>query len=146
MGQQGYIIYIDTGGTFTDAVVVVPDGTFVIGKASTTPDKLDVGLFNSIEYAAGNVRLKLNLKTNRICFHRLKSNSIKFVFFDTVRTGNNFYRLPAFSIARKRSTPVVVSSVPPSHSLKLLCACCAMCRQGLRHHQELLRVCSLILC
>jgi N-methylhydantoinase A len=52
MEEKSYIIYIDTGGTFTDAVVVLPDGTFVIGKAPTTPDQLDVGLFNSIEDAA----------------------------------------------------------------------------------------------
>lgn len=52
MELERYIIYIDTGGTFSDAVVVKPDGTFVSGKAPTTPDKLQLCFFNSIEAAA----------------------------------------------------------------------------------------------
>jgi len=51
MEQERYIIYIDTGGTFSDAVIVKPDGTFVSGKAPTTPDKLQLCFFNSIEAA-----------------------------------------------------------------------------------------------
>ncbi len=48
---KGYIIYIDNGGTFTDAFVLSPDGTFVTGKRPTTPKDLSVGLFNCVEDA-----------------------------------------------------------------------------------------------
>ena len=33
--EEKYIVYIDTGGTFSDVVIVKSDGTFVTGKAST---------------------------------------------------------------------------------------------------------------
>lgn len=50
--KEKYITYVDTGGTFSDAVIVKPDGTFFIGKASTTPEKLEDCFFNCIEAAA----------------------------------------------------------------------------------------------
>jgi N-methylhydantoinase A len=43
------LCYTDTGGTFTDTFLVDEDGGFFIGKASTTPDDLSVGYFNSVE-------------------------------------------------------------------------------------------------
>ena len=49
------IVYIDNGGTFTDCVIVREDGTFVTGKADTTPDRLQDCFFNSIAAAAGNL-------------------------------------------------------------------------------------------
>ena len=52
--EETYIVYIDTGGTFSDAVVVKPDGTFVSGKAPTTPQNLEECFFNCIESAARN--------------------------------------------------------------------------------------------
>ena len=36
-----YVIYLDTGGTFSDAVIIGQDGSFVTGKASTTPEDLE---------------------------------------------------------------------------------------------------------
>lgn len=53
--QEGYIVYVDTGGTFSDAVVVSPDGTYISGKALTTPDNLEECFFNCIEAAARNM-------------------------------------------------------------------------------------------
>ena len=50
--QKNYIIYVDTGGTFTDAVVVEPAGTFIVGKAPTTTDRLEIGFLNAIGNAA----------------------------------------------------------------------------------------------
>ncbi len=41
MGKEEYRIHIDTGGTFSDAVVVRSDGRFYSGKTSTTYDSLD---------------------------------------------------------------------------------------------------------
>ncbi len=52
--DEKYIVYIDTGGTFSDAVVVRPDGTFINGKAPTSPQNLEECFFNCIESAAKN--------------------------------------------------------------------------------------------
>lgn len=52
MAKESYIIYVDTGGTFTDAVVVGQDGNFVTGKADTTPDDLQISFFGAISNAA----------------------------------------------------------------------------------------------
>jgi len=49
--QKGYLIFIDTGGTFSDAVIIKPDGTFVTGKAPTTPQRLEESFFACIEDA-----------------------------------------------------------------------------------------------
>ncbi|MDY6862786.1 MAG: hydantoinase/oxoprolinase family protein [Thermodesulfobacteriota bacterium] len=52
MKEEDYIIYIDTGGTFSDAVIIRKDGSFITGKASTTPDDLSICFFNCIKDAA----------------------------------------------------------------------------------------------
>ncbi len=46
------VIYMDTGGTFSDAVIIKGDGSFVSGKALTTPSDLETCFFNCIEAAA----------------------------------------------------------------------------------------------
>ena len=53
--DSGYIIYIDTGGTFSDCIVLRPDGTFVTGKSPTTPKDLSQSFFASIEVAASEI-------------------------------------------------------------------------------------------
>ena len=55
MSEDGYRIYIDTGGTFSDVVVVRSDGSFFRGKSSTTYRNLDACFFNGIEAAAESV-------------------------------------------------------------------------------------------
>ncbi|MBW1850358.1 MAG: hydantoinase/oxoprolinase family protein [Deltaproteobacteria bacterium] len=61
MGKQDekYIVYTDTGGTFSDAVIVRPDGTFVNGKASTTPDDLEQCFFNCVESGAKSMGMSV---------------------------------------------------------------------------------------
>jgi N-methylhydantoinase A len=49
---MGYVIGVDIGGTFTDAVVVAGDGQMVLGKASTTPEDFSVGFFRAVAAAA----------------------------------------------------------------------------------------------
>ncbi len=51
-GSADYIVYLDTGGTFSDAVVVDPKGRFVSGKSATTPNDLSQCFFGCIEDAA----------------------------------------------------------------------------------------------
>ena len=46
-----YNIYLDTGGTFSDAILLKNDGTFVTGKASTTPNDLSECFINCIQAA-----------------------------------------------------------------------------------------------
>jgi N-methylhydantoinase A len=47
-----YIIGIDTGGTFTDVTVLMPDGDAVINKAPTTPGDFSSGVMNALGVTA----------------------------------------------------------------------------------------------
>jgi N-methylhydantoinase A len=49
---MSHVISIDTGGTFTDVVIVGPDGESVIGKALTTHERIFVGMREAIGAAA----------------------------------------------------------------------------------------------
>jgi N-methylhydantoinase A len=49
---MGYRISVDTGGTFTDMVLVDEDGKFSIGKALTTPERISEGMFSALEVVA----------------------------------------------------------------------------------------------
>ena len=49
---MGHVISVDTGGTFTDSVLVDGDGTRTAGKASTTPGDPSKGVLDSIQNAA----------------------------------------------------------------------------------------------
>lgn len=57
--DEKYIVYIDTGGTFSDAIVIGRDGTFVTGKSPTTSDNLAECFFGSIESAAEKMGITL---------------------------------------------------------------------------------------
>jgi len=50
--SEKYRIYLDTGGTFTDVVVVRHDGSFFRGKSLTTYKNLEECFFNGISAAA----------------------------------------------------------------------------------------------
>lgn len=52
-----YIIGIDTGGTFTDCVVMDADGRIVTAKAPSTPDDFSEGVMESLRLAAGRLEL-----------------------------------------------------------------------------------------
>ncbi len=52
-------ISVDTGGTFTDVVVVDGDGRFTIGKALTTPGRIIDGLRAALTHAADALGLTL---------------------------------------------------------------------------------------
>jgi len=49
---MAYVIGIDTGGTFTDTVVIDEGGARTVAKSSTTPDAPEEGVLNSLEKAA----------------------------------------------------------------------------------------------
>ncbi|MGC4024275.1 MAG: hydantoinase/oxoprolinase family protein [Mesorhizobium sp.] len=52
-----YRVSVDTGGTFTDVVVGDEHGTFTIGKALTTPDRIFTGMRGAIAAAAEELGL-----------------------------------------------------------------------------------------
>jgi N-methylhydantoinase A len=53
------LIGVDTGGTFTDAVLVTDDGRVGVGKAMSTPGALERGVLASMGAAAADVGLSL---------------------------------------------------------------------------------------
>ena len=55
LSAAGYAIGVDIGGTFTDCVLLGPDGSLVGGKAPTTPHDRSEGFFASIARAADKV-------------------------------------------------------------------------------------------
>ncbi|MBI2881940.1 MAG: hydantoinase/oxoprolinase family protein [Candidatus Tectomicrobia bacterium] len=54
-----YIIGVDVGGTFTDAVLLDEGGSIALGKALSTPYDFSVGVLNSVRTAAEAVGLGL---------------------------------------------------------------------------------------
>ena len=56
-----YQIGVDTGGTFTDCVVVDQAGAVIVGKSFTTPDDLSDGIVRALEGAAKEIGISLNL-------------------------------------------------------------------------------------
>ena len=56
---MGYMVGIDTGGTFTDIVILDEEGMITSAKSPTTPDALEQGLMNGLGRAAEQLRLGL---------------------------------------------------------------------------------------
>src|SRR3990172_11466984 len=54
-----YQIGVDTGGTFTDCVVVDQGGMVIESKSFTTPDDLSVGIMKSLDGAAKQLGVSL---------------------------------------------------------------------------------------
>jgi N-methylhydantoinase A len=55
-----YIIGVDTGGTFTDVVVLGDAGEVWTAKASTTPDDFSRGVMDAVKEAAGAVGVEMS--------------------------------------------------------------------------------------
>jgi len=51
-GREGLVVGIDTGGTFTDIVVLHPDGEVTIDKSPTTPKDFTQGVIDAVAVAA----------------------------------------------------------------------------------------------
>ncbi len=65
-----YIIGVDTGGTYTDVCVIDETGKVSIGKAPTTPQKLEDGVMDALQDAAqarGISRKQLLRNTGSFC-------------------------------------------------------------------------------
>jgi N-methylhydantoinase A len=61
MTESPYLIGIDTGGTFTDSVIIHREtGATVAGKALSTPHDFAVGLFESVGFSAAQLDLTVD--------------------------------------------------------------------------------------
>ena len=56
---MSYRISVDTGGTFTDVVVADEQGHLTVGKATTTPDRIFLGMKEALEATASEIRIGL---------------------------------------------------------------------------------------
>ncbi|MFC1817005.1 hydantoinase/oxoprolinase N-terminal domain-containing protein, partial [Thermodesulfobacteriota bacterium] len=52
-----YVVSTDTGGTFTDAVILDEKGHISIGKATSTPKNLSIGIIGAVAVAAKQMGL-----------------------------------------------------------------------------------------
>lgn len=86
---RGYAVGVDIGGTFTDCVVVGPDGTIVGAKAPTTPHDRSEGFFASIERAADKLGLSMQELLGRCerLVHGTTTGTNAIVQRDGARTG-----------------------------------------------------------
>jgi N-methylhydantoinase A len=57
--MKDFVCGIDTGGTFTDCVILRDDGRIVPAKASSTPDNFAIGVFESVGRAAQTLDLSI---------------------------------------------------------------------------------------
>ena len=57
--MAGYRIGIDVGGTFTDFLVVAPDGSLSLSKSFTTSEDQSVGVVDGLDRIAADEELSL---------------------------------------------------------------------------------------
>jgi N-methylhydantoinase A len=73
----GYIVAVDTGGTFTDCVIVDEQGRFTRAKSNSTPQDFSIGVIDVLETAAQQIDLTI---------HELLENTMVFSHGTTVAT------------------------------------------------------------
>jgi N-methylhydantoinase A len=67
-----YIVGVDIGGTFTDCVVIDPDGGITVGKALSTPGDFSAGALDAVGDAARKLGLQNEdelLRSTKLFFH-----------------------------------------------------------------------------
>ena len=57
--MPGYRIGIDVGGTFTDFLVVAPDGSLTLSKSFTTPEDQSAGVLEGLDRVAADAELSM---------------------------------------------------------------------------------------
>lgn len=60
MEKKEYLIGVDTGGTFTDCVLMDEQGEIFIGKSPSTPDDFSMGIINSIDVVAKEMGITMD--------------------------------------------------------------------------------------
>lgn len=86
---KGYVIGVDVGGTFTDCVVIAPDGNITGAKAPTTPQDRSIGFFASIERAADKLGLSVRglLEASERLVHGTTTGTNAIVSREGAKTG-----------------------------------------------------------
>lgn len=84
-----YFYGIDTGGTFTDCVVMDEHGHITIAKSPSTPQDFAAGFFNALEVAAENLGLTLSqlMQNTRLLLHGTTVGTNAIVQLKGARTG-----------------------------------------------------------
>jgi N-methylhydantoinase A len=75
--MEEYIIAVDTGGTFTDCVIVSNNGQVTVGKSHSTPPDFSEGVLESVRITAEKIGLSLE---------HLLPRTIQFIHGTTVTT------------------------------------------------------------
>jgi N-methylhydantoinase A len=87
-----YWIGIDTGGTFTDCVIMDENGNLASGKVPTTPDDRSIGVINSTDAAAEAMGMKLeDVLKNTELFAQSSTTGINALLTRTGRPGGGRY-------------------------------------------------------
>ena len=84
-----YFCGVDTGGTFTDCVVMDEQGQVTIAKSPSTPKDFAEGFFNALEVAAGKLTLSLShlMQQTRLLLHGTTVGTNAIVQLKGVKTG-----------------------------------------------------------
>jgi len=84
-----YFCGIDTGGTFTDCVVMDESGRITIAKSPSTPKDFAAGFFNALEVAAEKLGLTLSqlMQNTRLLLHGTTVGTNAIVQLKGVKTG-----------------------------------------------------------
>jgi N-methylhydantoinase A len=84
-----YFCGIDTGGTFTDCVVMDEHGCITIAKSPSTPKDFAEGFFNALEVAAEKIALTLPqlMQHTRLLLHGTTVGTNAIVQLKGVKTG-----------------------------------------------------------
>lgn len=75
--MEEYIVAVDTGGTFTDCVIVRSGGQVTVGKSHSTPPDFSEGVMDSVRVTANKIGLTLE---------QLLSQTSQFIHGTTVTT------------------------------------------------------------
>ncbi|WP_338448108.1 hydantoinase/oxoprolinase family protein [Niallia oryzisoli] len=75
--MEEYIVAVDTGGTFTDCVIVNNNGEITVGKSHSTPPDFSEGVIESVRVTAEKIGLSLE---------NLLSRTVQFIHGTTVTT------------------------------------------------------------
>ena len=74
--DAAFVVGVDTGGTFTDVVVIDRDGATTSAKASTTPGDLAAGVLEAIRRAAAELGLELATLLGSTSLFRLSGTTV----------------------------------------------------------------------
>jgi N-methylhydantoinase A len=70
VAETDYIIGVDTGGTFTDIVLIKPNGEMLKGKSATTPADFSIGVMNAVAEIARQMGVEVRDLLGRTAYFK----------------------------------------------------------------------------